>query len=182
MTADLPTPLRPYFNMELFLTSAGETRVSGRDMDECIALWETWMQHIHAKKITARGAAYLALWLDPLVENAVDAAWRQSPGLGFRLHALAQTLCMAAVHACIPEVEDAGCAPVPQGSREMAAALTKMGLPATCKEYLIVSRKYAVVSAMPFAGGCETCALQQDCPRLRRRETSRILPGYERAE
>jgi len=184
MATDTPATggpgLRPYFNMELFLAAAGETRLSGRDMDECVTLWEMWMQYIHAREIGADGAAYLALWLDPAVEGAVDAAWERSPSRGFRLHALAQTLCMAAVHDCIPEVEDAGCAPVPVGSQALAASLTKAGLPASSGERLILGRKYAVVSAMPFKGGCETCALQQGCPRLHGRDAGIVLPGHER--
>lgn len=156
---------QPYFDMELFLQTAGETRLDGAGIDACLALWAEWSASLSCRNVTAGGRTYLAAWLEADVEDAIQAEWEKSPSSGYRLHALAQTLIMCAVHERVPEVEDAGCAPVPESGAELAAALTEAGLPARAGEGLEFARKYAVVTREPFSGGCEICALQRDCPR-----------------
>lgn len=156
---------QPYFDLEFFLQTAGETRLGGTEMDECIAFWQTWCAALHRREVHAAGRAYLATWLDESVERTIDAAWEESPSRGFRLNALAQTLCMCAVHECIPEVEEAGCAPVPGPSADLARQLGDAGLPARSGESLELGRRYAVVTRFPFGGACEICALRSSCPR-----------------
>ncbi len=172
-------PARPYFDLELFLRTAQETRLDGDDLDACLRLWQEWSELLHHSAVRAEGRSYLALWLDEAVEQAVDAAWEASPSRGFRLNALAQTLCMAAVHEMVPEVEEAGCAPVPHASRELAKAVEQAGLPCAADAALQFQRRYAVVTASPFRGGCEICALQGSCPRSGNDESVLELPGFE---
>lgn len=160
---DTPTP--PYFDIELFLLGSGESRLSGDEIDQCVSLWDQWAAHLSANAVTVQNRQYLAVWLAEAVEQAVDSAWAESPSKGFRLNALAQTLCMCAVHERVPEVEEAGCAPVPPPSPELAAALTAAGLPARAANGLELARRYAVVTRAPFGGGCEVCALIASCPR-----------------
>lgn len=155
----------PYFDIELFLLSSGESRLSGDETDRCAALWSQWAAHISVAAVTALGRQYLAVWLSEAVEQAVDEAWGESPSKGFRLNALAQTMCMCAVHERVPEVEEAGCAPVPPPSTELAAALTAKGLPARAANGMELARRYAVVTLAPFSGGCEVCSLLSSCPR-----------------
>lgn len=159
------TPVPPYFDLELFLLTAEESRLNGDDLDQCAALWDLWSREIALAAVTVGKGRYLAVWLSEAVEKTVDQTWAESPSKGFRLNALAQTLCMCAVHERIPEVEEAGCAPVPAPSEELAAALTAAGLPARATDALILARRYAVVTRAPFSGGCETCALLSSCPR-----------------
>ena len=168
---------QPYFDMELFLQTTGETRLAGADRDECLSLWAQWSAKLTRASVTAEGRTYLAVWLHEDVENTIQAEWEESPSKGFRMHALAQTMTMCAVHERVPEVEDVGCAPVPPVSRALADALTEAGLPARAREGLEFARKYAVVTREPFGGGCEICALQSDCPRSGRADGSVIEFG-----
>ena len=159
------TPALPYFDLELLLQTAGETRLGGKEMDECLFFWDAWSGSLSCKTVTAQGRRHLAVWLEDGVENTVDAAWDSSPSRGYLLNALAQTLCMCAVHERIPEIEDAGCAPVPAPDAALAEALTNAGLPARAGDGLALARRYAVVTRDPFGGACEVCALQASCPR-----------------
>lgn len=161
---------QPYFDLELFLQTAGETRIGGRETDECLLFWEQWSAaSLFCKTVAARGRTFLAVWLGEDVEQTVDAAWDESPSRGFLLNALAQTLCMCAVHEHIPEIEDAGCAPVPAPDSGLATALTEAGLPARApadtEGGLLFARRYAVVTRTPFSGACDACALMASCPR-----------------
>lgn len=156
---------RPYFDLELFLQTAGESRLGGTELEECIALWDAWNGSLRRSEVRDGGCGYLAVWLAESVELAVDAAWNDSPSKGFRLNALAQTLCMCAVHERIPEVAEAGCAPVPGPSENLARQLAEAGLPARAGEFLALGRRYAVVTRYPFCGTCEICALRPTCPR-----------------
>lgn len=156
---------QPYFDLELFMQTAGETRLGGDAMDECLALWEKWSALLANRIVRDGDREYLAVWLDETVEKAVDAAWEESPSHGFRLNALAQTLCMCATHDRLPEIAEAGCAPVPAASPGLAEALTAEGLPARAGEGMEYARKYTMVTRHPFGGACEICALVSSCPR-----------------
>ena len=111
----------------------------------------------------------------------MDKAWEGSPSNAFLYNALAQTMCMAAVHAVIPEVQDAGCAPAPKPTAPLREALEAEGIPYSNDKDPILSRRYAVVTHYPFKGGCEICVLQSNCPKGQGQmeATSVVLPGYE---
>ena len=156
---------QPYFDMELFLQTVGEARLDGDGIDSCLALWASWSHALSCKKVSANGKTYLAVWLAEEVENTLQEEWERSPSSGYRMHALAQTMIMCAVHEQVPEVENVGCAPVPAPSEELVAALTAAGLLTKSGNGLEFARKYAVVTREPFGGGCEICALQRNCPR-----------------
>lgn len=169
--------VHPYFDMELFLQSAEEHHISGQEMDELADLWESWLPSLQAVHLTDQNC--LAVWLDKSVEDAVDGVWALSPTKGFRHNALAQTLCMCAVHALIPEVEDEGCAPAPAFSTELAKTLNTAGLP--CPEFsFTLGRRYAVLTPYPFKGGCDICSLGESCPRKNQDSNfAFVLPGFE---
>ena len=175
MTASVPIP--PYFDLEFFLQTAGETRLDGATMDTCLALWNEWCASLVCRTVRAGNCGYLAVWLEENVETAVDTAWEKSPSHGFLLNALAQTLCMCAVHERVPEIEEAGCAPVPKPSGELADTLIAAGLPARAGTGLELARRYAVVTRQPFGGACEICALQPSCPRSGRSDDSMFEIG-----
>ncbi len=170
MTQPEPALFTPYFNLELFLQSCGEARLPGQELDALLQLWEDWAAELRTRRVNAGDRTFLAVWLDEAVEKAVDDAWAASPSQGYRLHALALTLAMCAVQEYVPETEDMGCAPLPRPLPELAAALVAEGLPCKIEEGLILGRRYAVVTAAPFRGGCESCALQKNCPRAARRK------------
>lgn len=183
MTAHTPQRLdiTPCFDLELFLSTSQERRIGGAVMDGLLGLWREWMPHLTAVRLEAQGRGYLLVWLDEPVEKAVDQAWEASPSSGFQRNALAQTLCMAAVHTALPEIEEAGCAPSPAPTPVLRKALAAAGLP-YAGDGPALSRRYAVLTPFPFKGGCEICALRADCPKGRGMGDSAfsvLLPGHE---
>jgi hypothetical protein len=159
--------IQPYFDIELFLQTANETRLGRSDMDTCLSLWEEWTKCLSCKEVADNAKTYLAMWLSSDVENTVETAWKKSPSEGFRLNALAQTLSMCAVQELIPEIEDIGCAPFPHASPTLASAISEAGLPARTGAGggLEFGRNFAMVTRYPFSGGCEVCSLLSSCPR-----------------
>ena len=106
--------VRPIFDFELLLGLLSETRLGGSVLEEMANTWERWLPKLHALKIETGKGRYLALWLDPEVEEEVDAERAKSAEYGYRMSALAQTMIQCAVYQLLPEVEEAGCAPAPQ--------------------------------------------------------------------
>jgi hypothetical protein len=172
--------IHPYFDLELIMSVSRETRLGGAVTGRLMQLWEQWIPEVHALRVTAGSAAYLAVWLNAKVEEDVDQAWEQSPSDAYFYNTLAQVLCMSTVHGVLPEIQDAGCAPAPHVSDELRAALNDEGLPYTASGTL--ARRYAVVTPYPFQGGCEICSLQHACPKAQGtgEAASILLPGHER--
>lgn len=174
----------PYLDMELFLTNSQENRVDGKVMDDLLGKWESWMPHLRARRINAGGDSYLAVWLDEHVEDEVDDVWDDAPSEAFLYNALAQTLCMSAVHDLLPDVAEAGCAPAPRPTVELKTALEGESLRDEDEDSpeLALNRRYAVATYYPFRGGCDICHLKDMCPKLRDGGDSYsvVLPGYER--
>ena len=84
------------------------------------------------------------------------------------------------VHNLLPEVEEAGCAPAPRPTDELADAREDEGVPYTVAGEPGLARRFAVVTPYPFKGGCEICALMKDCPKAGgARDMSVTLPGHE---
>ena len=172
--------IHPYFDLELLMSVSRETRLGGAVTERLMQLWEQWIPEAHALRIRADSMEYLAVWLNEKVEEDVDRAWDQSPSDAYLYNALAQVLCMSAVHGILPEVQDAGCAPAPRVTDRLRAALSAEGLPYAPSG--TPARRYAVVTHYPFKGGCEICSLQHACPKAQGsgEEGSILLPGYER--
>jgi hypothetical protein len=172
--------IHPYFDLELLMSVSRETRLGGALTERLMRLWEQWLPEARALIVKPGSAAYLAVWLNAKVEEDVDKAWDTSPSDAYFHNALAQTLCMSAVHGVLPEIQDAGCAPAPKMNAELRAALEAEGLPYTQSGTL--ARRYAVVTPYPFQGGCEICSLRHACPKAQGTEeaASFLLPGFER--
>ncbi len=171
----------PYFDVELILRNSQESRIGGHVLERLVQLWETWLPKLSVRIVNTGKITYLAVWLDETVEEDIDKAWAESPSQAYLDNALAQTLCMSAVHSLVPEVEDAGCAPAPRTTDTLRAALEETGLPYK-DDSLVLSRRFAVVTHYPFKGGCEICHLQGQCPKGQGQagSSSLLLPGYER--
>ncbi len=171
----------PYFDLELLMSTSQESRIGGDMMDRISAAWDRWLPHTHARQIEGRGVSYLLVWLDETVEDEVDDAWEDTPSEAFMFNALAQVMCMGMVHALVPEVEDAGCAPAPRPTETLARALDEAGVPYTGAGEPGLSRRYAVVTHFPFKGGCEICTLQANCPKAGGAGGPHTvtLPGFE---
>lgn len=172
----------PFFDIELFMNVSQETRVGGKVMETLGVLWEKWIKELNARRISFGKVEYLAVWLNESVEEEVDKAWEEKPSEAFMHNALAQTICMGAVHSLLPEIEDAGCAPAPKVTERLQEALESIGMPYK-DDGPTLARRYAVVTHFPFKGACEICSLQSNCPKGQGQtgnSSSIVLPGYER--
>ena len=174
-------PVTPEFDLELFMATCQETRIGGKMMDDISDAWDRWVPHAGARLIETEKGNFLLVRLDEAVEEDVDNKWEATPSEGFMYNALAQVMCMGMVHALIPEVEDAGCAPAPWPTDALADALEAENVPYAVMGQPALARRFAVVTPYPFRGGCETCALLKECPKMTGKQAGTItLPGFER--
>ena len=67
-------PVRPNFDMELFLGLLQEQRIGGQVMDNLADVWERWLPELHVMRLDTGKAPYLAIWLGETVEKDVDEA------------------------------------------------------------------------------------------------------------
>lgn len=155
----------PYFDLELFLSLCDTRRIEGDTFDKLAGYWEKWLPMFHAEKVGTGAADYLVCWLDEEIEKEIDTKWAEQPTESFMINALAQTMLMSALRSLLPEIERAGCAPVPKPTLKLKQALMDMGLNWIGEKQL--SRRYAMVSHFPFKGGCEICYLVDDCPKMK---------------
>lgn len=170
--------VQPWFDMELFMSLSQENRMDGDMMDRCMAQWKNWSQHLNVRSLETGKQKYLLVELGDDADRDVDNAWAKAPADAFFLNALAQTLCMSAVHDVLPEIQDAGCAPAPRPTVELRQVLEEAGTPYK-GEGPALSRRFAVLTHLPFKGGCEVCALKEDCPKGKVGAASVVLPGHE---
>lgn len=174
--------IRPGFDMEDFMNFSRETRLASETLENLIAQWENWQDSLKAARIEHGGNSWLVIWLPEEIEKAIDEAWEKSPGEGFLINSLAQYMCMAAVQEMLPQAADGGCAPAPKPNKELGCALASLGLVDIAKGDTNLLRRYAILTYYPFRGGCEICAMSENCPKAHGAEnfTSVVLPGYER--
>ncbi len=173
--------VNPFFDLELVMRNSQETRIGGNTLERFANYWEDWSKKICARTVDTGKVKYLVVWLPEEVEEIIDTAWAESPTQAYLDNALAQTLCMGAVHELLPDVEDAGCAPAPRPTDTLRAALEEAGIPYK-DDGPTLSRRFAVVTHYPFKGACEICYLQDNCPKGQGQAgaSSVLLPGYER--
>ncbi|MDR2892880.1 MAG: hypothetical protein LBV80_07345 [Deltaproteobacteria bacterium] len=157
--------VNPSIDLELLLENSREKDIEDPLLNRLRTEWSAWLPCLHAVHITGSAAAdsWLAVWLDEAIEKKVDCLWAEAPSKAFLYNALAQTLCMSAVYALLPEVTAFGCAPLPPACAALGQALKQIGL----QDKGNMKRRYAVITGYPFAGGCEVCSLRGECPRLK---------------
>ena len=174
-------PVTAYFDLEMFMSISQETRLDGSMMDDLSDAWDRWLPHAKARLIETEGGNFLLIWLGDAVEEDVDDKWEKAPSEGFIYNALAQVMCMGMIHAHIPEVEEIGCAPAPKPTDVLADALEAENVPYAVMGEPGLARRFAVMTPHPFRGGCETCFLLKECPKMQGNKGSSItLPGFER--
>lgn len=160
--------LRPALNLDRFAALARTIPREASEQEALARTWERWVDCLRAYVIECQGdrdGSWLLLWLEPEAERDMERAWAASPSRGYLLDMLAASLVMAAAESVLPELASLGCAPVPAPHPAIKGVAAELGLGWTGPGAL--DRRYAMVTALPFAGGCETCSLQADCPRLR---------------
>ncbi len=173
--------IEPYFDLELIMRNSEETRIGGQLFERFASLWDKWKNELNVYKVDTGKIKYLVTWLPESVEEEIDNSWAEAPSKAFSDNALAQTLCMGAVHEVLPDVESAGCAPAPRPTDTLRAALSELGVPYK-EDGPSLSRRFAVVTHYPFKGACEICYLQKNCPKGQGQAgaATLLLPGYER--
>lgn len=169
----LPDFLREH---KIDLPSAEEMR----ELSSCCREWPELLSCLRLDLTDELGnqkRSLLFIHLPQSVEAHVSEAWRRSPGQGYALHGLAQKLCREALGALLPEINAAGCAPVPRlDLREEAALRLALAahlapndaeatpLPAALPG---MGRVYSLLTNYPYVGDCSCCALRENCPGLR---------------
>lgn len=172
----------PAFDMEEFMNFSRETRIASSTLERLVDLWEEWQNQLKTARIQHGKNSWLAIWLPEGIEKAVDDAWEKSPGQGYLMNSLAQYMCMAAVQEVLPQIADGGCAPAPRPETALACALAEIGLVDPVKKGTNLLRRFAILTYYPFRGGCEICAMREDCPKAHGAHefASVVLPGHER--
>ncbi len=153
----------PYFDLELYMILSQNKRVDSQTAFLVEELWNRYKPHLNIRRITIQSTGYLAVWLDKFVEDEVNALWDSSPSQAFTSNSLAQAMCMAVVREHTPEVAMNSCAPVPKPNPPLRKALSDLGLAWEGQDTL--GRQYAMLTYMPYRGGCEICYLQKSCPK-----------------
>lgn len=158
--------LRPVFDAETFMRTAATGPLDATALAALEALWPRTSAALNAWRIDADdNGSRLLLWLDEGLEQSVERRFEDSPSQGFLEHALAVHCVMAAAATVIPELAGEGCAPVPAPHPAVRKAILELGLAWPEKDTLC--RRYSLLTALPWAGSCETCTLANDCPRLK---------------
>ncbi len=170
----------PAFDLFGFMELSQEKRLDASSMQQLDVLWDNWLPLLGAYNIVCGRISYLLVWLPREVEDTVDKLWDETPSEGYLANTLAQYLCMQAINEILPQVENVGCAPAPRPTQVLKEALQDFDI--GYKEELdVLNHRFAVVTFMPFRGGCEICHLQKHCPKGNGETgTSVLLPGYEK--
>lgn len=162
------TPLtpQPEFDIMYFMEIAGETRVDHDLMEEFQPFWDKWAaEDLKAYKLanTEGEGSFLLIYLDQPAEDSIEGIWQDSPTHGLLFHALAITMVMSAAQGFVPELSDGKCAPLPRPGQGVLGAFEELGL--TWNQEGTINRKYAVLTPLPYTGGCEVCYLSDNCPK-----------------
>lgn len=172
--------VRPEFELEEFMNFSHESRIDSEAMEALGNYWDKWQTSLAGYQIKGPKKSWVAVWLPENVEQEIDQAWAESPSRGYFLNCLAQYLCMASIEALLPQTVAGGCAPAPRPDKHLRQGLVALG---AADEEGKISRRYAVVTYYPFAGGCEACALSDSCPKDAGPSfASVVLPGHTPGE
>ena len=172
--------IHPSFDMEAIMALMEEKRLGGQVLEGMVNTFERWLKELNCISLKTGKGEYLAIWLNESVEDEVDKVWKEDPEMGFRLNCVGQGLIMNAVYQVMPEVENAGCAPCPTPNDEIEEALKAEKIPYKEGEPTL-SRRFSVLTSMPFRGACDICYLQESCPKANGQSDSFHsveLPGF----
>ncbi len=154
--------IHPPMDLEMYMLLAQVNGMEGRETVELIPQWERMSSGLNVYRL-GRKKGYLAIYLDEKVERELEEIWEESPEVGFRRQALAQTMIMGALRQVLPELGTHLCAPVPRPEKILKKSLSRIGL-----EYSnagALNYKYSTLTFCPYRGGCELCYLQESCPK-----------------
>ncbi len=172
--------IQPYFDMEAIMALLQETRLGGQVLEDMVNTFERLSKELNTIIIKTQQSDYLVVWLNEKVEQEADKIFAEDPEKGFRFNCVGQALIMNAVYQIMPEVEQAGCAPCPEPNEDIKQALEVEKIPYLHGEPTL-SRRFSVLTTLPFRGACEICYLREACPKANGQSDSFHsveLPGF----
>lgn len=152
----------PFFDMEQFMLITQTKRLDEESARVIVEYWERWREQLRVRKIEFGQNAYILVWLEQLVEEEITRLWQTAPSRAFSVNNLAMAMLMATIRELVPEVAAAGCAPVPAPGPKLRKALRDVGM--DWPENAGLNRQYAMITYIPFKGGCQICHLKNECP------------------
>ncbi|BBD06814.1 hypothetical protein [Desulfovibrio ferrophilus] len=158
-----PITVSPKFDATRFIATSHTGELPEETINELSALWDTLTNGIQVKRIDNGTGSWLLIWLEKHIEQQVERCWETSPHRGFLEHALAVDYVMAAAADLIPEIAAHGCAPIPEPSPAVREAAEELGL--SWPERHTLNRRYALLTPLPWKGGCSACHLNANCPK-----------------
>ncbi len=157
-----PIEVYPLFDMEQFMLITRIRRLDEESANVIDEYWQRWRELLRVRRIATGNEQYVLVWLEAGVETEIEKLWEQAPSRAFSVNNLAQAMLMAVIRDLVPEVAQAGCAPVPKPNQRLRQALEQAGVP--WNQSGTLERQYAMLTPYPFRGGCEICHLRQECP------------------
>jgi len=109
----------------------------------------------------------LLLAVQAATGERLERLFGESPSRGYLSQALAARLLTQAATLLVPEIAAHGCAPLAAPPAPVREALSSLGV--RWVEPGSISRPWALLTPMPYRGGCEVCLLAVGCPRKRGR-------------
>jgi len=164
-----PLPVRRNFDTDLFKRLARVDDLNENEEQLLKARWYLFRDNAQAYGIKTEDNGWFLAWLSAKAEEAVDGDWKQSPARGYFSHVLAVSYLMSTAAGVIPEIAQTGCAPVPEPNEILARAAGDLGLNFIGPHNL--ERRYAVLTPLPYSGGCSNCFLCGNCPQTNQTES-----------
>jgi hypothetical protein len=162
------TKVEPGFDLMYYMNVHGTKRIEHAVLEKAEVLWNDWKDRVHAYRLAQEDeeardgvSEYLLVHLPQSVEDQVEEIWQEDPKLGLAMHNLAITLVMSAAQSVVPELSAGACAPLPRPDKSMRNAFKKLGLRWNIEGN--VGRQYAVLTNVPYKGGCDLCYLKDSC-------------------
>ncbi len=151
------------FDIEAYMNLAQVKGLEGSEAFELLEYWSKWRPHLKVY-FFGRKKGYLAVYMERVVEDDIDAIWDDSPSKGFKLQALVQTMIIGVLRELMPEVGQNQCAPVPRPGKVLKKSLSRVGLELFDEGAL--NYKYSTLTFYPFKDGCDSCFLISSCPKI----------------
>ena len=150
----------PFFDLETYMLLSGVKRMDGEKARQLETDWNRFKDYLRAYRLGDK-KGYLLIYLDENFEQELDSIQEKDPDHGENLTILAQTMIMSLMQDLLPEAGTSGCAPLPEPNKILKRSLAKLDLEYSNAGNL--SRKFAVITPLPYTGGCEQCFKKGSC-------------------
>jgi len=157
-------PLRftPFFDLETYMIMSGHKRIQGH---EASRIEQEWLR-LHAMLngyTLSNSKRYLLLYLNPKLEQEIDATAENDPEQAERLETIARTLLMVSLMDKVPEAGFDSCVPVPEPNKRLKTTLQSLGLDFSKTGRLNV--RYGMITRLPLSNDCQSCYISDTCAK-----------------